>query len=36
MPQVLNKKTHSNPKYANVKGTIKTGTTVKDVAQVSK
>jgi len=34
--KVLNKKVHSNPKYAGVKGTISTGKTVKDVATVSK
>ena len=33
---MLDKKVKSNPKYDNVKGTLKTGKTAKDVVSVSK
>ncbi len=34
--QILNKRTHQNPKYANVKSTINTGATAKNVSVYSK
>jgi hypothetical protein len=32
---ILNRKVHANPKYANVKSTINTGSTAKNVQQFS-
>lgn len=34
--QILQKKVHTNPKYSNIKGTINTGNTVKDLTPTSK